>query len=138
MRWKKKKWPLTRHSLMADLRSKWGKNFWFLFLFLFFSKFYFYGLLSSRNSRFEDIVLTEDTVLLMMILKTVSWWKLNIPRLKTTLHVSRIWDVEHAYLLHKKQEALVVSFHLLDWLEKANCHKMMICKRKEKVYWHCK
>ena len=38
----------------------------------FFSKFYFYGLLSSRNSRFEDIVLTEDTVLLMMILKTVS------------------------------------------------------------------
>ena len=49
-----------------------GEEFLIFVLVPFFSKFYFYGLLSSRNSRFEDIVLTEDTVLLMMILKTVS------------------------------------------------------------------
>ena len=57
--------------------------------------------------------LTEDFILLMIILKTLSGGKVNLPWLRATLHAPRMWEVVHVSLLHRKQEASVVSFHLL-------------------------
>ena len=59
-------------------------------------------------------LLIEDLILLvMMILETLSWWTVNLPWLKATLHAPRMWNVVHVSSLHRKQEASVVSFHLL-------------------------
>ena len=106
-----------------------GEELLFFTLVLFFTNFIFIGCFEVET---EDLIfLTEDLILLMMILKTLSWPKVNLPWLRATLHAPRMWDVVNASLLHRKPNASVVSFHLV-WLlgEGKKCHKLMICKNK--------
>ena len=89
-----------------------GEGLLFFPLVPFFTNFIFMGCFEVG---IEDLMfLIEDLILLMMILKTLSWRKVNLPWLRATLHAPRMWDVvAHVSLLHRKQEASVVSFHLL-------------------------
>ena len=88
-----------------------GEELLFFTLVPFFTNFIFMGCFEVGT---EDLMfLIEDLILLMMILKTLSWRKVNLPWLRATLHAPRMWDVVHVSLLHRNQEASVVSCHLL-------------------------
>ena len=88
-----------------------GEEFLFFTLVPFFTNFIFIGYFGVGT---EDLMfLTEDLILLMIILRTLSWRKENLPWLRATLHAQRMWEVVHVSLLHRKQEASVVRFHLL-------------------------
>ena len=83
-----------------------GEELLFFTLVPFFTNFIFMGCFEVGT---EDLMLlTEDLILLMMILKTLSWQKMNLYWLRATLHVPRILHV-----VHRKQGASVVGFHLL-------------------------
>ena len=105
-----------------------GEEFLVFTLVPFFTNFIFMGCFEVGT---EDLMfLTEDRILLMTILRTLSWRKVNLPWLRATLHAPRMWDVVHISLLHRKQEASVVVSISYDCWEKAKCHKLMICKMK--------
>ena len=70
-----------------------GEEFLCFTLVPFFTNFIFTG---SFQVETEDLIfLMEDLILLIMILKTLSWRKLNLPWLRATLHAPRMWDVVH-------------------------------------------
>ena len=114
VRWKKKKVPSrSPNKTQSDTWRKipLGEEFLFLTLVPFFRKFHFYGLLWSKDCRFD--VSNERSYIGNIILTALSWQKVNLLWLKATLHAPRIWDVVQISLLHRKQEGLVASFHLL-------------------------
>ena len=100
----------------------------------FFTNFIFMGCFEVGT---EDLMfLIEDLILLMMILKTLSRRKVNLPWLRAALHAQRMWDVVHLSLLHRKQEAIkFLSF-------KIACRRQSVKSwwyvNWSKVYRHCK
>ena len=109
-----------------------GEEFLFFILVPFFTNFIFMGCFEVGT---EDLMfLTEDRILLMTILRTLSWRKVNLPWLRATLQAPRMWEVVHVSLLHRKQEALV-TFHLLRLLGEG---KVSWYAKWSKVSWHCK
>ena len=105
--------PLTRPSLMPNVISHWEQKFLFFPLVRFFTIFIFMGCFEVGT---VDLMLLIEDLILIMIILILSWQKVNLPSLKATLHAPRMWDVVYLSLLHRKQEASVVSFHLLRFL----------------------
>ena len=100
--------PLTRPSLMPDVISLWEKIVCFLLWFPFFTNFILMGCFEVGTV--DLMLLIEDLMLLMIILRTLPWQKVNFPWLKVTFHAPRMWDVVHVSFLHSKSPSLKIAW----------------------------